>query len=148
MNIEEIKKLRQETGAGFTECKKAYEEAGEDFQKTLEILKGEAEKRAERKAERQIKAGLVSSYIHGSGKMGALLKVGCETDFVAKNEEFQKMVRDIAMHIVAMNPQNEEELLAQPFVKNPDITIKDYIQGAITRIGENIKIEQFVRFEV
>jgi len=148
IDIEIIKKLRQQSGAGFTECKKAYSEAEGDFDKAMDILKIHAGETAEKKSSREIKAGLVDAYIHAAGKVGALVKVGCETDFVSKNEDFKSIVHDIAMHIAAMNPESEEDLFQQSFVKNPSITVKDFLQDAIVRIGENIKIEEFSRFEI
>jgi len=148
MNIEDVKKLRQETGAGITDCKQVYESAGENFQKALEILKSKAAETAEKKSERVTNAGLIDSYIHNSGKMGVLVRVECETDFVAKNEDFKSAIHDIAMHIVAMSPADENELFAQQFIKNPEITVKEYLNDLIAKMGENIKVEQFVRFEV
>ena len=148
MNIEDVKKLRQETGAGITDCKQIYESAGEDFQKALAILKSQAAETAEKKSMRETKAGVIDAYIHGNGKAGVLMRVECETDFVAKNEDFKTAIHDIAMHIVAMSPANEEELLLQQFVKNPEITVKEYLNDLIAKMGENIKVEQFVRFEV
>lgn len=148
MSIDDIKKLRETTGSGITECKKAYDEAGGDCNKALEILKEHAEKTAEKKSAREIKAGFIDAYIHAEGKVGVLLKVGCETDFVAKNQDFKNIVHDIAIHIAAMNPASTEELLVQPFVKNPEITMKDFLQDTVARIGENIKIVQFTRLEI
>ncbi len=148
MNIEEVKKLRQETGAGVTDCKQAYENAGEDYKKALEVLKSQAIATAEKKSTREIKAGVIDAYIHGNGKAGVLMHIGCETDFVAKNDDFKTAIHDIAMHIVAMNPSDEDELFSQQFVKNPEITVKDYLNDLIAKMGENIKVEQFVRFEV
>lgn len=148
MDVNDIKKLREQTGAGFGDCKKAIEEAAGDFNKALEFLKKRAGEVAEKKSYREIKSGIIDAYIHAGGKVGVLLKVGCETDFVAKNNDFKSIVHDIAIHIAAMSPDGEEDLLAQPFVKNPEMTMKDFLQEAITKIGENIKIEQFSRFEI
>lgn len=148
MDIDDIKKLREITGAGVTDCKKACDEAGGRFNRALEILRSNAEKTVEKKSAREIKSGIVDSYIHGGGRVGVLLKIGCETDFVAKNQDFKNMAHDIAIHIAAMNPQSEEELFSQPFVKNPEISVKDFIRDAVGKIGENIKIEQFARFEI
>jgi len=148
MNIEDVKRLRQETGAGITDCKQIYDSAGENYEKALEILKKQAAETAEKKSIREIKTGLIDAYIHMNGKAGVLMHIGCETDFVAKNEDFKKAIHDIAMHIVAMNPSDEEELFSQQFVKNPEVTVKDYLNDLIAKMGENIKIEQFVRFEI
>ncbi len=148
MNIEDVKKLRQETGAGITDCKKIYENAGENYEKALKILKSKAAETAKKKSARKTKAGIVDSYIHGNGKVGVLMRVECETDFVAKNEKFKMAIHDIAMHIVAMSPSGEEELFSQQFVKNPEITVKDFLNDLIAKMGENIKIDQFIRFEI
>jgi len=148
MEVENIKKLREQTGAGFGDCKKAIEEASGDFDKALELLKKRAVEVAEKKSSRNIKSGVIEAYIHAEGKIGVLIKAGCETDFVAKNDDFKNIIHDIAIHIAAMNPDGEEDLFAQPFVKNPEITVKDFLQEAVIKIGENIKIEQFSRFEI
>lgn len=148
MDINTIKQLREQTGAGMTDCKKAYDEAGGDFNKALEKLKQIAGEIAEKKSSREIKNGLIEAYVHAGGKVGVLIKLGCETDFVAKNENFKNIAHDIAIHIAAMSPSSEEDLFAQPFVKNPEITVKDFLQESIGRIGENIKIDEFARFEI
>lgn len=148
MDINIIKQLREQTGAGMTDCKKVYDEAGGDFNKALEKLKQIAGEIAEKKSSREIKNGLIEAYIHIGGKVGVLVKLGCETDFVAKNENFKNIAHDIAIHIAAMSPSSEEDLFAQPFVKNPEITVKDFLQESIGRIGENIKIDEFARFEI
>lgn len=148
MDANQIKKLREQTGAGFGDCKKAVDEAAGDFNKALELLKKRAGAIAEKKSSREIKSGIIDAYIHAGGKVGVLLKVGCETDFVAKNDDFKNIVHSLAIHIAAMCPASEEEFLSQPFVKNPEITVKDFISEAISKIGENIKIEQFSRFEI
>lgn len=148
INLEQIKKMREMTGAGFSDCKKAFDESGRIFDKAMELLKKRAGEIADKKSDREIKAGIVDSYIHAGGKSGVLLKLGCETDFVAKNSEFKNIAHDLAIHIAAMNPSGETELLSQPFVKNPEITVKDFLEEAIIKIGENIRIEQFARFEI
>ena len=148
ISVDAVKNLREKTGASIIECKKALEEAGGEEQKAIEILSKRGAAMAEKKAERQIKAGLVDSYIHANGKIGVLLELGCETDFVARNENFKNLAHELCLQISAMNPQSVEELLAQPFVKNPEQTAQDLINEAVGKLGENIKVVKFVRFEI
>lgn len=148
VSAELVKKLREKTGASIIDCKKALEQAGEDEQKAFEFLSQRGAAMAEKKAEREIKAGLIDSYIHSNGKIGVLLELGCETDFVARNEVFKSLSHDLCLQISAMNPQNIEELLTQPFIKNPEQSAQDLINEAVGKLGENIKIGQFARFEI
>ncbi len=148
VSAQAVKNLRAKTGLSVIECKKALEEAGGEEQKALEILKQKSLEKAEKKAERQIKAGMVDAYIHVNQKIGVLLELGCETDFVARNENFKALSHDLCLHLAASNPQNIEEFLSQPFVKNPEQTIQDLINEYIAKLGENIKVSRFVRFEL
>lgn len=142
-----IQKLREETGAGVMECKRALEEAKGNSERAKEIIRQKGLVRAEKKAERQTGAGLVHAYIHGD-KIGVLLLIRSETDFVARSEPFRKLTHELALHIAAMNPENPEELLKQPFIRNQSQTIEELIKQEIARFGENIKIELFCRYEV
>lgn len=144
----DIKSLREETGLSIAEVRKALEEAGGDRAKAQEILKARSVDIAAKKADRNLGSGCVASYIHSNGLSGTLVEVSCETDFVAKNEEFKTLARDIAMHIAAMNPADTTELLGQPFIKNPEMTIKDMVNGAIQKFGERTEIRRFARFSV
>ncbi len=148
ISAEKVKELRIKTGASMMECKKALEEAGGDQIRAEEILKDQGAIMAQKKAEREIKSGLIDAYIHANQKIGVLLELGCETDFVARNEIFKELAHDICLHISATNPQSIEELLAQPFIKNPEQTVRDLINSAISKIGENIKIGKFIRFAI
>jgi len=188
-----IKDLRERTGAGMADCKKALVEVGGDVDKAIDWLRAKGLSKAAKKAGREATEGAVVSYIHANGRIGVLLEVNCETDFVARNEDFQAFTRDVAMQIAAMNPQfvkkdevdadaisREREvllakakesgkpepviqkmvdgqiskwmkeicLLDQGFVKDPDKTIDALLQELIAKIGENIKIRRFVRFEL
>ncbi|MDI6717847.1 MAG: translation elongation factor Ts [Patescibacteria group bacterium] len=144
---DDIKKLRDITGAGVMECKKAIEEAGGDIERAKAIIFERGLARAEKKSERATGSGLLESYIHNS-RVGVLLELKCETDFVARNELFKELAHDIAMHIAALNPENAVELLKQNFVKNESITVEELIKSAIAKIGENIKVEKFCRYEL
>lgn len=145
--MENIQKLREITGAGVMECKKALDEAGGDIEKAKSILFEMGLARAEKKGERKTGAGLLETYIHNN-RVGVLLELRCETDFVARNEKFKDLAHNIAMHIAAMNPETVEEVLAQNFIKDDSITIEQLIKSSIATIGENIKIEKFCRYEL
>ena len=189
----QVKELREATGVGMMECKKALTETNGDFEKAMEWLRKKGIASAEKKAGRVAAEGVVESYIHMGGKIGVMIEVNCETDFVAKTPEFKNFVRDIAMHIAAANPSylNREEvpaeilekereilraqalnegkpekiidrmvegrvekyykencLVDQQFVKNPDMTITQFVNERIQTTGENIKIRRFVRYEM
>jgi len=143
-----IKHLRDTTGLSFDQIKKALDEAGGDETKAVELLKVRGAKLAENKSSREVKEGVVASYIHSTKKLGSMVEVLCETDFVAKNADFQELSREIAMQIAAMKPDDVTGLLEQPYVKNPDTTIKDLINGYVAKLGENIQIGRFELFQI
>src|SRR5689334_19457734 len=188
-----IKDLRERTGAGMSDCKKALTEVGGDMDKAIDYLRAKGLAKAAKKAGREATEGAIVSYIHGGGRIGVLVEVNCETDFVARNEDFQAFTRDVAMQIAAMNPQfvrkdevatdvvereravllakakesgkpdavvqkmvdgqiskwmKEVCLLDQSWVKDPDKTIEQVQQELVAKIGENIKVRRFVRFEL
>lgn len=148
ISMDEIKKLREETGARIMDCKKALEEAKGDYAKALKIVEEKGLARAEKTADRETKAGYVASYVHNTGQVASLVEIVCETDFVAQNDEFRTMAREIAMHITAMNPENVEELLEQEFVRDPSITIAMMIKTLSGKIGEKMEISRFVRYAI
>ena len=148
INTDKIKQLRDQTGLSFNEIKKALSEAGDDIAKALEVLKTRGATIADKKSSRQVKAGVVDSYIHGTRKVGSILELLCETDFVARNDEFKFLAHELAMHIAAMKPANLEDLLAQPYIKDPAQTIKEFINQYIAKLGENIQVGRFGVFEV
>lgn len=188
-----VKKLRDKTGAGMMDCKKALQESNGDLEKAVDFLRKSGIAKAEKKGSRAAKEGLVFSYIHAGGKLGVLLEVGCETDFVAKTDDFNKLAHDISMQVAATNPisisvdnvpQNvidrekdiytdqakssgkpdnivekmvlgrlnkfyqENCLLEQTFIKDPDKKVKDIITETIATLGENITVNRFTRFAV
>jgi elongation factor Ts len=145
MKTEEIKKIREITGAGVMEIKKALEEAKGDFDRALEIIRERGLVKAEKKADRQTSAGLVVSYLHND-RIGVLLEIHCETDFVARLEDFRTLARDIGMQIAAMEPEDVESLLKQSYIRDEKITVADLIKGVIARTGENIRVEKFCRY--
>ncbi|MEK7635487.1 MAG: translation elongation factor Ts [Patescibacteria group bacterium] len=144
---EQIKKLRELTSAGVMECKKALEEAGGDFDKAKAIIHERGLVKAEKKGERVTGSGLLHSYIHNE-RVGVLLELRCETDFVARNDSFRELAHNLAMHIAAMNPSSAEELMIQNYIKDDSINIEELIKSTIAKIGENIKVEKFCRYEI
>ncbi|MHB1330536.1 MAG: elongation factor Ts [Minisyncoccota bacterium] len=144
----DIKALRDETSLSIAEVKNALTESNGDKAVALDILKRRSVEIAAKKSDRAIGSGSVASYIHGEGASGTLIELSCETDFVSKNEEFKNLAKDIAMHIAAMNPLDVPELLEQPFIKSPDKTIKDLVNGATQKFGERTEIRRFTRFSV
>ena len=191
--MEQIKALREKTGAGIVDVKKALESAGGDEEQAIRILRESGAAKAVKKTGREVKEGVISSYLHSNGRIGSMVKLYCETDFVARNGEFQSLGRDIAMQVAAMNPtalrpedvsdetvgkekeiwieqlrqegkpeammekilagkekkfREEGALLSQPFVKDPSRTIQDIVTEGVQKMGENIQVGEFSRFEI
>ncbi len=143
-----VKELREKTGAGMMDCKKALTETNGDMEKAIEYLREKGLAAAAKKSGRIAAEGLVGSYISDDQKTGVLVEVNCETDFVAKNEEFQQLVKDIAFHITESNPENETSLLEQSFVKDSSVTVQHLINEKIAKIGENMSIRRFTRYSL
>ena len=195
MNItsQMVKELRDKTNAGMMDCKKALTETEGDMEKAVDLLRQKGLAVAQKRAERATSEGVVESYIHAGGKLGVMVEVGCETDFVAKTDDFKAFAKDIAMHVAASNPvavsreevpaemvEREKEiykaqaldsgkpenivdkivtgkidkyiaevcLLEQKFVKNPDLSVQDLLNELIAKMGENISIKRFARFQI
>ncbi|MBI4948001.1 translation elongation factor Ts [Candidatus Berkelbacteria bacterium] len=147
ITVDQIKALRAKTGLGVSDVKAALEASGGDEEKAIAWLKEKGLSTVAKKADRSTSQGLIDAYVH-SGRIGTLVEVSCETDFVARNEDFKAFVHDIALQVASMNPQNVEELLKQEFFKDPSKTIQDYLNEVIAKIGENMKINRFVRIEL
>jgi len=143
--MEKIKKLREKTGAGVMDIKKALDEAGGDEKKAEELLKARGVEIAEKKSERATSNGLVDCYLH-LGKVGAMVEVNCETDFVARNEDFKEFVHEVALQVASSDAETVEDLLKEEYFKEPGTTIADLLQNAIQKTGENIKIKRFTKF--
>lgn len=148
ISASDIKRLREETSCGVIDCKKALDQAKGDFAKAKELLRQRGLEMAAKKSDRAAKEGRVESYIHAGNKIAVIVEVNCETDFVARNEDFIKFTKELAMHIAAMSPENVEGLLAQPFVRDASKTIKDMLNDLVAKIGENIMVGRFVRYKV
>ena len=145
---EDVKNLREKTGASMMDCKKALEEAKGNKEKAIKILEEKDRLTAMKKSERKAEQGIIEAYIHSNGKVGVLLEMRCETDFVAKNSEFKELAHDIAMHIAGMDSKDIDSLLEELFVKNLEITVKNLIESKIGKLGENIKVNRFIRYEL
>lgn len=143
-----LKKLREETSASISDCRLALEESNSDYAKALAWLKKRAAKIAERKAERETGQGLVEAYIHAGGRVGVLVELLCETDFVARTDDFKKLAREIGMQAAAMKPESLEALLNQEYIRDPKLTVADLIKNVIGKVGENITLKRFQRFEI
>ncbi len=157
-----VKELREKTGAGMMDCKQALAASGGDMVQAVDFLRKKGLATAQKRAGRATSEGTIASYIHMGGKLGVMVEVNCESDFVAKNDAFQEFARNIAMHIAASNPlgvKPEDEgklkkffedscLMNQAYVRNPEIRVSDLLNELIAKIGENISIKRFVRFQV
>ena len=193
ISASKVKELRDISGAGMMDCKKALSESSGDIQKAMDFLRKSGIAKAQKKSGREVRDGLISTYIHPGSKLGVMLEINCETDFVAKTPTFQELSKDIAMHIAATSPISvskeeipsdviekereiymdqakssgkpeeiakkmvdgrmdkfckENALLEQPFVKDPNITVKEVITDTIAKLGENISISRFTRFQL
>ncbi|MEX1112916.1 MAG: translation elongation factor Ts [Patescibacteria group bacterium] len=142
----DVQKLRADTGAGIMDAKRALEDADGDGAKAKELLKERGLTKAAKKAARETAEGVVHSYIHGEGKIGVLLELLCETDFVARGDDFRNLAQEIAMQIAAGNPKDPKELLTQPYIKNEKQTVEQVVQAAIASLGENIRVTRFARY--
>lgn len=148
ITAQQIKELREKTGVSVSICKKALEETGGDMEKALAVLQRESAKSAEKKADRVLGSGVVEAYAHHDKKVGVILELKSESDFVSGNEEFRTLAKDIAMHIAASAPSDPSELAGQPYIKNPAVTVKELLNQAIQKFGEKIEISRFVRYNL
>lgn len=148
ITAKEIQEIRNETGLGIMDIKNAMEEAGGDRAKAMEILKARAGDKMEKRAGRATGQGKVGVYSHGDGKSAVMVEVNCETDFVAKADDFQNFVKELTLQIISMKPTSVEELLKQDFVKDSKKTIEDLLKELIAKTGENIVIKRFTIFGV
>lgn len=146
--INTIRKLRDETGAGVMRVKSVLEEVKGNEKKALEILKKEGFEKVAKRSDRATGQGIVVSYIHHSGKIGVLVEILVETDFVAKNELTGVLGKEIALQVASMNPKDVRELLGQEFIKDPKKTISDLVKEVSAKTGENVKVGRFARIEI
>lgn len=147
MSLDTVKKLREVTGAGVMECKKAFAESNGDFDTAVKIIHERGLAKVEKRAGREAGAGLIQSYVHNE-RIGVILDVRAETDFVVRSEPFKKLAHDLAMQVAATNPANVEELMKQPYIKDESKTIEEAVKLVIAQVGENIQVKAFSRLEV
>ncbi len=147
-DISIVKELREKTDFSFAQINKALDEAGGDKEKAIEILKQQGASIAEKKSSRATGEGIVEAYIHSTHKVGAVVVLRCETDFVARNPIFTELARNIAMHISAMDPKDSEDLMAQEYIKDTSVAIKELINQVIAKLGENIQVASFGRYQI
>lgn len=158
-----VKELREKSGAGVMECRNVLEECGGDIEKAMDALRKRGLARAEKKAHRSTTQGLVETYIHPGGRIGAMVEVNCESDFVARTDEFKEMAHDLVLQVAAtdprfLSPEDMQEdnhgdprevcLLLQPFIKDEGKTVEERIKDTIARTGENIRVKRFIRFQL
>ena len=129
-------------------CKRALEEAGGDMEKSLAVLQRESAKSAEKKADRILGSGVIEAYVHNNKKVGVIMELKSESDFVSGNEEFRTLAKDIAMHIAASSPSDPDELMGQSYIKNPAITVKELLNQAVQKFGEKIEISRFAKYNL
>jgi elongation factor Ts len=147
-SINLLKKLREETLCGVADCKTALVDANGDYKKAKELLRERGIEKAGKKSDRETAVGIIESYVHANSKVGVLVELRCETDFVAKNEEFKKLAHEIALQIAAMDPKNVKELLTGPYIRDAKTTMQDLVKQTIAKIGENITVSQFHRMQL
>ncbi len=147
-NLASIKELRSLCGAGVGDCQKALKEAGGDIEKALVILREQGQEMAKKKAAREAKEGVIAAYVHANQKVGAMVVLSCETDFVARTEEFKNLAYELAMQVAAMAPSSLEELLIQEYIRDPKLKIGELIEQTVRKTGENVKVKEFARLEV
>ena len=142
----DVQRLRSESGAGVMDCKRALEETGGDYAKALALIKERGIQSVAKNSEREAKEGLVASYIHSNGRIGALVELASETDFVSRGDDFQKLAQEIAMQVAAMNPASVEELLEQSYIRDGSTTIKDLVTAVAASTQENVHVRRIQRF--
>ncbi len=145
--IDKIKQLREETCVSVSECKKALEETEGDFTKAKEILRKWGKELAGKKANRETGSGIIDTYVHANRKVGAMIELRCETVFVAKSDDFKALAHEICLQIAAIESE-EVDLMSQPWIKDETKTIKELIEEYISKLGENIEIKRFIRYEI
>ncbi|OGH25106.1 MAG: translation elongation factor Ts [Candidatus Levybacteria bacterium RIFCSPLOWO2_01_FULL_39_24] len=148
IDIKLLKKLRNETSVSLADCRKALEETKNDYKKALDWLKKNGLEKAAKKSDRVTSQGLIESYIHQNGRVGVLVEVLCETDFVARTDIFKDLVHEICMQVAAMNPKDVKALLAQEYIRDGSRTIGNLVKEAIAKLGENIVVKRLQRFEI
>lgn len=147
ISVDDIKKLREETGAGIADCKDALSQSKGDFKKAKQLLKVKGLDKASSKSDREVKTGVVETYSHG-GKVGVIVELLCETDFVARTDDFKNLAHELALQVASMNPSSVEQLLSQEYIRDTSQTVDQLIKLTISKVGENIQIGRFERISL
>lgn len=148
VDVKQIKKLREKTGVSIADCRRALEESDGNFEKAIDWLKKQGLEKAAKKSDRETGQGLIESYIHQNGKVGVIVEILCETDFVARTEDFKHLAHEVAMQVAAMNPKDVDTLLKQDYIRDGSVTIENLVKQTIAKLGENIVIKEFKRLEI
>jgi elongation factor Ts len=146
-NTETVQKLRELTGAGIMDCKRALDETNGDFDAAVKVIHERGMAKVEKRADRETGAGMVKSYVHND-RIGVMVELRAETDFVVRSEPFQNLAHEITMQLTAMPAQNVEELMEQEYIKDPSKKVSDLVKDVIGRVGENVRVNQFYRIEL
>ena len=148
ISLDLLKKLRAETSAGVSDCRQALEDAGGDYAKAKKLLTERGMEKAAKKANRTTAAGIIESYVHGAGKVGVLVELRCETDFVARTDHFKNLAHEICLQVAAMDPKDVKALMKSEYIRDPQLTIEALVKQTIAKVGENITIGRFSRIDV
>jgi elongation factor Ts len=147
-NKDDVQRLRSETGAGVMDCKRALDETDGEFERAKALIKERGLAKAQKKQDREAKEGVIESYIHSGNRIGALVELSSETDFVARNQEFKDLAREIAMQVAAMDPRSVEELYAQAYIRDASKTVGELVTTLAASTGENVRVRRFKRFQL
>ena len=145
---DEVKRLREETGAGVMDCKRALEESKGDFEQAKALIKERGLAKAQKKSDREAKEGIVEAYVHAGGRIGAMVEVSSETDFVARNPEFRELAKELAMQVAAMDPKDVDDLLEQAYIRDASKKVGELVTGIAAATGENVRVRRFKRFQL
>ncbi len=145
ISLELLKKLREETSAGVSDCRQALEDANGDYEKAKKLIAQRGIEKAKKKEGKETSQGIIDSYVHSNGKIGVLVELRCETDFVARTDDFKNLAHEISLQVAAMDPKNVSELLKSTYVRDPKTTIADLVKQTIAKVGENITVAKFAR---
>lgn len=147
-SLDDLKKLRAETSAGVADCRQALEDANGDFEKAKKLIMERGLEKAAKKEGKETSQGIVESYVHAGGKVGVLVELRCETDFVARTDEFKHLAHEIALQVAAMNPKDVKDLMESAHIRDASKTITDLVKGTIAKVGENITVARFHRMQL
>jgi elongation factor Ts len=148
ISIDQLKKLREETKAGVSDCRQALEDTNGNYEKAKQLLTERGLEKAKKKEGKETSQGIIASYVHSNSKVGVLVDLRCETDFVARTDDFKNLAKEITLQIAAMNPKDGEELLKGEYIRDPKKTIEALVKSVIAKVGENITIATFTRMEL